>query len=580
MAATGSYNAVTDILTVTGDGLPTPVSYGTFPNANNPNSVTSYTFSHAFTDRGGDNTSGGSTVPLGIVGIAANGVALFNPSAGDGGAPPAGFNWIAAGHNPQVNFGEDECGGHPEQSGQYHYHDAHFMDCWKANQVIAGYNDYYGLTQFQGDNLRHPDGHSKILGYCFDGYPVYGPYGYSDPNNNESAVQIMKPGYKLRETEAVNRPSYSTYPAGSFMQDFVYDESIPGRHLDSFNGRFAKTPEFPSGTFAYFVTVFPDESENITYNVTVTSESDGNKYRLDGNLYPDLDFVRGSTYKFDQSDASNASHSIRFSTQLNGTHAGGQAYTNGVTVVGEAGQAGAYTQIVVPNDAPATIYYYCVNHSGMANNAVVTTRPNKFLEPKFPYMFGLASKEALNIPANQGIGQEESGGGEQGGGEGGGPAEPPSLVINNQPTNATIAAGGTQQFSVLAIVEPENGPINYQWQVSTDGGFAWSNVSGATSSTYSFVALAYMTGYRYRCILTGPIGAPQQAQNSPLASNLVILTVTGSESQIDYTSILKFDDTNGRYDVTAVTFDRDNTNPGFTTTSIRLDSTSYEFDLT
>ena len=79
MAATGNYNAVTDILTVTGDGLPTPVSYGTFPNANNPNSVTSYTFSHAFTDRGGDNTSGGSTVPLGIVGIAANGVALFNP---------------------------------------------------------------------------------------------------------------------------------------------------------------------------------------------------------------------------------------------------------------------------------------------------------------------------------------------------------------------------------------------------------------------------------------------------------------------------------------------------------------------
>ena len=106
----------------------------------------------------------------------------------------------------------------------------------------------------------------------------------------------------------------------------------------------------------------------------------------------------------------------------------------------------------------------------MANNAVVTTRPNKFLEPKFPYMFGLASKEALNIPPNQGIGQEESGGGEEGGGEGGGPAEPPSLVINNQPTNATIAAGGTQQFSVLAIVEPENGPINYQWQVSTDGG--------------------------------------------------------------------------------------------------------------
>ena len=595
MAANGSYNAVTDILTVTGDGLPTPVSSGTFPNANNPNTITAYTFSHSFTERGGDNTTNSQTIPLGIVGIAANGVALFNPSAGNGGDPPAGFQYIAAGHNAQVNFGEDECGGHPEQTGQYHYHDSHFLDCWKANQVMAGYNDYYGSTQFQGDNLRHPDGHSKILGYCFDGYPVYGPFAYSDANDNTSSVTMMGTGYKLRETEAVNRPAYSSIPAGAFVQDYVYDSEIEGRHLDSYNGRHCVTPEYPSGTFAYFLTVHPDETETVTYTVTVTSEENGNKYRLDGELYPNLDFIRGSTYIFNQDDASNDVHPLHFSETSNGIHASGTVYNTGVTYYhdGEVVSYETYynsaafsaasqrrVHITVANDAPNLLHYYCHWHSGMSMNSTIDVRSNKYLEPVFPYMFGLASKEALNIPANQGIGQEETGGGEQGGGGGGGPAEPPSLVINNQPTNATTAASTSVSFSVTALIEPENGPINYQWQVSTDGGFAWSNVSGATSSTYSFIALSYMTGYRYRCILTGPIGAPQQAQNSPLASNLCILTVTGSDSEVDLTAILQLDDTDGRFDMTAVTVDRDNTNPGLATTTLRFDSTSYEFDLT
>ena len=57
MAANGSYNSVTDILTITGDGLPTPVVPGTFPNSDNANTITSYTFSHNFTYRGGTNST-------------------------------------------------------------------------------------------------------------------------------------------------------------------------------------------------------------------------------------------------------------------------------------------------------------------------------------------------------------------------------------------------------------------------------------------------------------------------------------------------------------------------------------------
>ena len=40
MAGTATYNPATRIIDVSADGLPNPVLYGTFPNANNPSSVT------------------------------------------------------------------------------------------------------------------------------------------------------------------------------------------------------------------------------------------------------------------------------------------------------------------------------------------------------------------------------------------------------------------------------------------------------------------------------------------------------------------------------------------------------------
>ena len=39
-------------------------------------------------------------------------------------------------------------------------------------------------SDIQGDYKRHADGHSKILGVAFDGYPIYGPYGYSSEMNS------------------------------------------------------------------------------------------------------------------------------------------------------------------------------------------------------------------------------------------------------------------------------------------------------------------------------------------------------------------------------------------------------------
>jgi len=101
-----------------------------------------------------------------------------------------------------------------------------------------------------------------------------------------------------------------------------------------------------------------------TIAVTVVN-SGGNKYALDGTVQQLAQLTPSVTYRFDQSDASNASHPLLLSTTSNGTHGGGSAFTTGVTAVGTPGSAGAYTQVKLEQDAPATLYYYCTNHSGM-----------------------------------------------------------------------------------------------------------------------------------------------------------------------------------------------------------------------
>ena len=98
----------------------------------------------------------------------------------------------------------------------------------------------------------------------------------------------------------------------------------------------------------------------------------GGKFAMDGTSQQALKLTPSVVYRFDQSDASNATHPLQFSTTSDGTHASGTAITAGVTVVGTAGSAGAYVEYVVEQDSVAT-YYYCGNHSGMGGTAYATS---------------------------------------------------------------------------------------------------------------------------------------------------------------------------------------------------------------
>ena len=112
----------------------------------------------------------------------------------------------------------------------------------------------------------------------------------------------------------------------------------------------------------------------ITYTVTVatgtTQYGTGNRYYINGELAPVLYLQEGNTYIFDQSDNTNDTHQLAFSTNPNNDPAA--SYTTGVTSTGTPGTSGAKTTIVVApvkkTGAPV-LFYYCTNHSNMGNAA-------------------------------------------------------------------------------------------------------------------------------------------------------------------------------------------------------------------
>jgi len=101
-----------------------------------------------------------------------------------------------------------------------------------------------------GDKL---DTHSPIIGWAYDGNPIYGPNGYSDPEDANSSVKYVNTGYVLSSSDVIDRPPFkmdgTVFDNGFFIEDYKFDNS---GDLDVHNGRYTKTPDFPNGVYAYF----------------------------------------------------------------------------------------------------------------------------------------------------------------------------------------------------------------------------------------------------------------------------------------------------------------------------------------
>ena len=120
-----------------------------------------------------------------------------------------------------------------------------------TKRVESGIERYVPDITFSVIEGRELDSkyHSPILGWAYDGNPIYGPYGYSNPDGTGRVKQLTS-GYRIVDKQ--DRPSELQFPLGYFVEDYEY---FDGQDLDIHNGRFCVTPEYPNGVYAYFCTI-------------------------------------------------------------------------------------------------------------------------------------------------------------------------------------------------------------------------------------------------------------------------------------------------------------------------------------
>ena len=133
------------------------------------------------------------------------------------------------------------------------------------------------------------------------------------------------------------------------------------------------------------------------FTVTVASKTSAhiyhgsgssNGYLLNAKVAPFIDLKVGNTYRFDQADASNSGHPIRFYYDSGKT----TIYSTGVTTNGTPGNAGAYTQIVVADTTPNILYYQCSSHALMGNRIDIDS--STFVGASFVSTTGVTSNFA------------------------------------------------------------------------------------------------------------------------------------------------------------------------------------------
>ncbi len=231
------------------------------------------------------NTGVPTPTTLGNIGLFINGVALFDYR--DGVSWSAAANALKGG--PLGGMGDQVWNRDAivaEKNG---------FDCSKGHPAMGNYHHHQNPSAFKLDlnvistvcNLYDADGlyaidsnvHSPLIGFAYDGFPIYGAYAYKNANGTGGIVR-MKSSYQLRNIAV--RTQYAdgtpvtagpvvnaTYPLGYFREDYEYipTGAATPDYLDEHNGRFCITPEYPSGIYCYFATV--DDKWNSAYPYAV-----------------------------------------------------------------------------------------------------------------------------------------------------------------------------------------------------------------------------------------------------------------------------------------------------------------------
>ena len=203
---------------------------GNFPNHGNPNSIKqqNYTFrvpaNPQLTNK---------ITPLGMhdFGLGINGVP-FDPGAAEWYKGIRGSKWQYEALSGAVSLGLDNNHAHVQPTGAYHYHGV-------PSLLLHGLN-------------VSKNKHSPLVGWAADGFPIYALYGYANPQDMHSNIIEISSSYSIRSgRREASSGSPGGYFDGTFVGDYVYIQNSGS--LDECNGRFSITPEFPNGTYAYYL---------------------------------------------------------------------------------------------------------------------------------------------------------------------------------------------------------------------------------------------------------------------------------------------------------------------------------------
>lgn len=233
----------------------------------------------------------------GNIGVFINGVAMFDFRDG--------VAWNSTTNAACGGPGNPTCTGTPAWYRDAVLAERPGFDCSKGHPGGTNYHHHQNPSAFDLDltvlsnicNLYDSDGlyaintsqHSPLIGFAYDGYPVYGAYGYANGDGTGGITRI-KSGYQLRNitvrthwadgTNVGDGPAVSTtYPLGYYREDYEWvAHPTDASYLDIHNGRFCVTPEYPLGTYCYFATV--DANHNSAYPYLVGPTYYGNKTAL------------------------------------------------------------------------------------------------------------------------------------------------------------------------------------------------------------------------------------------------------------------------------------------------------------
>ena len=157
------------------------------------------------------------------------------------------------------------------------------QNLWHTDGLAALHNGTLTTASSALPHLPRDDqGHSPLIGFALDGYPIYGPYGWDE----NRTLRRFHSGYRLRKmsrrtqlpggvalTPAQEGPAVDDrFPPGTFVEDYEYVQG--SGDLDEHNGRFAFTPEFPDGTYAYFLATADDGRMEYPYLIGPTYEGE------------------------------------------------------------------------------------------------------------------------------------------------------------------------------------------------------------------------------------------------------------------------------------------------------------------